>query len=459
MKNIAIILAGGSGKRLGDEIPKQFIKIAGKMVIEHTIAVFQNNLLIDEIAVVVHSDYVRDVDSIAIKNNFNKLKKILVGGKERYHSSIVAINAYANETGDVNLIFHDAVRPLVSDRIINDCITALSSYRAVDVAIPSTDTIIEVNNDNEIKNIPSRDKLRNGQTPQAFKLSLIKTAYDRAMHDYNFTATDDCGVVKKYVPSEPIYVVNGELFNMKLTYKEDIFLLDKLFQLRSGFLPGYYKEKNLIDKKNDKVAVIFGGTYGIGNEVDKLLTNYGIKCFSFSRSLGVDVSLQNTVRDALLSVNQKVGKIDWVINTAGILVRQPIKNMDYNSIKNSIDINYMGAIVVAKESYPYLKKTKGSLLLYTSSSYTRGRSSYSIYSSSKAAIVNLVQALSEEWLDDHVKVNCINPERTRTPMRERNFGAEPIDTLLDPRYVAEVSFATLLADITGQVIDVKLNKK
>lgn len=452
MKNIAIILAGGSGRRLGETLPKQFLKIAGKKVIEHTIQVFQNHPLIDEIAIVVHPDYVRDIEDISQKNSFDKLKKILNGGKERYHSSLAAINAYNEE---INMIFHDAVRPLVNDRIITDCIEALLKYNAVDVAIPATDTIIQINEQDEIVSIPSRHCLRNGQTPQAFRRSVIKAAYDKALQDPNFSVTDDCGVVLKYLPQEPVYVVNGELSNMKLTYKEDIFLLDKLFQLRSEKVTANMQHRCSSGEMSEKVAIIFGGSYGIGYEIFQLLKEHGIQSFSFSRSLGVDVSAKEDVQRAYAEVYSKAGRIDWVINTAGIMERQPLKNMSYASISECIDVNYLGAIIVAREAYHYLKETKGSLLLFTSSSYTRGRASYSIYSSTKAAIVNLVQALGEEWLDENIRINCINPERTRTPMRTRNFGMEPLDTLLDPRVVANASITTLLSDMTGQVIDIK----
>ena len=153
------------------------------------------------------------------------------------------------------------------------------------------------------------------------------------------------------------------------------------------------------------------------------------------------------------------GKIDYVVNTAGILSRQPLESMSDEEILNSIQVNYIGAVYVAKESFKYLKETKGMLLCFTSSSYTRGRSLYSLYSSSKAAIVNLVQALSEEWLPFGIQVNCINPERTRTPMRVQNFGLEPEDSLLDPYTVAVSSLVTLLSDLTGDVIDVKRNNE
>ena len=118
----------------------------------------------------------------------------------------------------------------------------------------------------------------------------------------------------------------------------------------------------------------------------------------------------------------------------------------------------MGTVNVAVASYPYLKESKGKLLFFTSSSYTRGRAFYSIYSSTKAAIVNFVQAIAQEWEPFGISVNCINPERTKTPMRIHNFGVEPDDTLLPSEKVAEVTVQSLLSDFTGQVIDVKKNE-
>ena len=128
-KNIAIVLAGGIGSRLGLSTPKQFFKVAGKMVVEHTIDAFESNPHIDEIAIVSNPFYIADFESIIIKNGWKKVKKILKGGQERFHSSLSAIKAY--EGSDVNLIFHDAVRPLVSQRILNDVIKALETYAAV----------------------------------------------------------------------------------------------------------------------------------------------------------------------------------------------------------------------------------------------------------------------------------------------------------------------------------------
>jgi 2-C-methyl-D-erythritol 4-phosphate cytidylyltransferase len=207
-KNIGIILAGGVGSRFGTSLPKQFMKVAGKMVIEHTIAEFQNSTYIDEIAIIVHENYRYIVEQMLVKNSWNKVKKILNGGKERYNSTLVAIEAYAHVL-DVNLILHDAVRPLVNERILHDVVIALDEYEAVDVCVSATDTIvIGTNNANsEISGIPQRHLCYQGQTPQGFRLLSLKKAYEYALKDKNFQATDDCGVLLRYLPDLPIKIV------------------------------------------------------------------------------------------------------------------------------------------------------------------------------------------------------------------------------------------------------------
>jgi len=229
--NVAIILAGGSGNRVGGETPKQFLQVAGKQVIEHSIDAFENNALIDEICIVTRADYIQEVETLVARNRYKKVKKVLNGGKERYESSMAALGAYPDDK--TNLLFHDAVRPLVSDKIITACIEALQHYNAVTVAARTTDTILSVNSRECIEFIPAREALRNAQTPQCFKAKIIRTAYERAQADKDFTTTDDCGTVKRYLPEEPIYVVPGDSYNIKLTYKEDLLLLEQLFRLRN----------------------------------------------------------------------------------------------------------------------------------------------------------------------------------------------------------------------------------
>ena len=177
-KNIAVILAGGVGSRVGLSTPKQFFKVAGKTVVEHTVDVFERNERIDEIAIVANPAYIDEFESMTLRNGWKKVKKILKGGKERKDSSLSAIYAYEGQP--VNLVFHDAVRPLVSQAIVNRVLDALQHAHAIDVALPATDTIIRVDGD-YIADIPDRSMLRRGQTPQAFDIEVIREAYDLSL--------------------------------------------------------------------------------------------------------------------------------------------------------------------------------------------------------------------------------------------------------------------------------------
>lgn len=235
-KDIAIILAAGSGERSGFEVPKQLVILAGKPVVEHTLLHFQNSAHIDEIIVVTSNNCISKIEDMVSNQAFTKVKKIIYGGKERYESSIAAIIASEQDSQqfDTNLIFHDAVRPLVNERIIRDVVLALDHYNAVNVVVPTTDTIIFADPvTNTISSVPDRKSLRNSQTPQGFKWNTIKKAYDLALKDPDFKATDDCGVVFKYLPNEKIFLVAGESNNIKLTYKEDLQVIDRLLHLKT----------------------------------------------------------------------------------------------------------------------------------------------------------------------------------------------------------------------------------
>lgn len=236
MRNIAVVLAGGTGSRVGGPVPKQFLPLAGRAVIEYSIELFNNHPAIDEVAVVVHPDWRGRMEKIAADGRWKKLKKIIYGGSERYISSLNAIMAYIDDPDDTNLLLHDAARPWVSKAIVDRVIASLQRHEAVGVAVPSTDTMWEVHPDLSgewgvesgeteiprfVAQIPERRRMWRAQTPQAFRLPLIRDAYQRALQDPQFRATDDCGVVRKYMPGTKIAVVEGSEENRKITFAED----------------------------------------------------------------------------------------------------------------------------------------------------------------------------------------------------------------------------------------------
>lgn len=230
-RNIAIILAGGSGSRMGGVLPKQFFPLGKKTVLELAVEAFEQNAHIHETAIVCAPEWKEKVQDMAAQNHWRKLRNILPGGAERYRSSLSAIQAY--QDSGANLIFHDAARPLVSQRIIDDVCAALEQHQAVDVALPCTDTILQVK-DGFIESVPDRNRLMRSQTPQAFRAEVIAKAYENALKDADFTTTDDCGVVLRYLPEVPVFIVPGEERNLKLTTPQDLPVLEAFCGLPSA---------------------------------------------------------------------------------------------------------------------------------------------------------------------------------------------------------------------------------
>ncbi len=452
-RTVAVVLAGGIGVRVGLGIPKQLIKIAGKAIVEHTLEALDASPLIDEIIIMMNAAAIGELDHLLDNDRFGKLTRILPGGETRNDTTQLAIAAI--EGDDTKVLFHDAVRPFIDDRIIEDCVRALDDFDAVDTAIPSADTIIRVDENRIITGIPDRSMLRRGQTPQAFRLGTIRRAYEIAAGDPAFKATDDCGVVFTYLPDVPIYVVDGTAENMKVTEPIDVHIADKLFQLQSASLS--LESMTSVPDLTGKSVVVFGGSYGIGESIVEQARQAGAIVSEFSRtSTGTDIKSAKAVRRGLAEVKEAVGRIDVVIVTAGVLRIAPLVESRKRDLKDTIEVNLIGPAIVAREAHAHLAETSGQVVLFTSSSYTRGRAGYSAYSATKAGVVNLTQALAEEWEQSRVRINCINPQRTHTPMRTQAFGDEPLDSLLDPADVARVTLNVAASELTGQIVTVQV---
>lgn len=217
---IAVILGAGTGTRMGGAMPKQFWPIEGKTILEHSTEAFIRHPGISEVALVVPKAHM-----LWVKNLFAgepKVRKIICGGANRSQSSWNAVQAYMDQP-NTWLIFHDAARPLVSSESISAAIDAAADYEAATAAIPSSDTIlISSENGNEVAQIPSRSLMWRCQTPQAFRQRTIAAAYEMGLKDPDFQASDDCGVIKRYLPHIKIGIFMGSEENIKLTYARDM---------------------------------------------------------------------------------------------------------------------------------------------------------------------------------------------------------------------------------------------
>jgi 2-C-methyl-D-erythritol 4-phosphate cytidylyltransferase len=238
MRTVAVVLAGGSGERFGTPVPKQLLPLAGRPMIEHSVAAFERAPAVDRILVVMAAGQAGQVRALLGTGGYAKLSNVIDGGVTRTGSTRCAIAELGDDECDV--LFHDAARPLVSQQTIAGCVAALADHRAVGVAVPSSDTIAVVS-DGLMTAIPRRDSLVRCQTPQGFRLSVIRRAYQLADADPGFgelPATDDCGIVLRYLPELGVHVVPGSERNIKITYPRDLAIAEALLREPAARDPG-----------------------------------------------------------------------------------------------------------------------------------------------------------------------------------------------------------------------------
>jgi len=231
-KNLALILAGGRGSRIRNELPKQFLLLKGKTILQYTIGAFENHPGIDHIFLVTHGEFYEKTEQIVKRSGYGKVIKILEGGAQRQDSSRIGVTAASAQDYE-NVLIHDAARPFVSNKIISDILEKLDTYSAVNAAIMSSDTIIEVDENLLIKSVPDRKYLRRVQTPQGFKLELIQRAHRLAPEQGIIDATDDCSLVLKLKLAD-IYVVEGSPLNIKITYPFDLDIAEKILAMEEA---------------------------------------------------------------------------------------------------------------------------------------------------------------------------------------------------------------------------------
>ena len=225
--NIALIVAAGSGTRMGLDTPKQFVLVKDKPLLYYSIQMFETYDELDAIVLVTNQEYISLVEEIVDEYGFKKIKAIVPGGETRQDSvynGLLKIREFANEE-DVVLI-HDAARPLVNHRIIYDNIKACLKYGAVDTVIQASDTIVKSCDGNGVDELPLRKELYQAQTPQTFKLGLILDAHEYARTHQIPDVTDDVKLVMSL--GKKVHIVEGSKLNFKVTTPEDLDLLEAL---------------------------------------------------------------------------------------------------------------------------------------------------------------------------------------------------------------------------------------
>lgn len=222
----AIIAAAGMSNRMKSKINKQFININGKPILAHTLEKFQRCRYIDEIIVVAREDEINYCKKEVVKRyGFNKVTKIVRGGKERQDSVYNGILAL-NEKTDI-VVSHDGARPFVKIKNIVDSIKGAVEYGACVVGTPVKDTIKFVKDGEEIDSTPNRDILWAAQTPQSFKREILMEGYRKAIED-NFVGTDDSVLVERL--GIQVKIIMGSYENIKITTPEDIIIAESILK-------------------------------------------------------------------------------------------------------------------------------------------------------------------------------------------------------------------------------------
>lgn len=228
-----VVLAGGVGSRMGGDKPKQYLNIKGKPIIIYTIEKFFTCPDFEKVIVLCPAQWVEHTKDLIKKHIAPAQDKVVVceGGDARNETIMNAIS-YIEKNGvlddDTIIVTHDSVRPFVTHRIIQENIEACRKYDACDTVIPATDTIVESENGKTITQIPNRSFMYQGQTPQSFKAKKLKELYNSLSDSEKEILTDAAKIF--VLKGEDVALVEGETFNIKITYPYDLRVAKSLLE-------------------------------------------------------------------------------------------------------------------------------------------------------------------------------------------------------------------------------------
>lgn len=234
-RTAAVVLAAGSGKRMNAGVKKQYMEIAGRPVLYYSLKAFEESF-IDEIVLVVSQDEIEQVqESYVNQYGFQKISRIVVGGKERYHSVACGLQAVRQ---DCDFVFiHDSARPMLTQEILQRAYRAVQEEEACVVGVPSKDTVKIADEQGYVSVTPNRSLVWNVQTPQVFSYPLVYSAYEELLQKEQellaagVQITDDAMVVE-HLAHHKVKLVEGSYENIKITTPEDVQIAERYLQSR-----------------------------------------------------------------------------------------------------------------------------------------------------------------------------------------------------------------------------------
>ncbi len=223
MKNYAIIVAGGTGLRMKAGLPKQFLPVAGKPILMHTLEAFYYSSAHPELLLVLPASHLQFWSDLCRAEHFTIPHRVITGGEQRFHSVQLALSGLPD---DALVAVHDAVRPLVSEAVIAASFLAAAAHGSAVTAIPSRDSVRRLRHQEASVALP-REQIFLVQTPQTFRADLLKKAYEQP-YDPDFT--DDASVVER--SGIDIHLCEGDAKNIKITFPEDLLYAGLLLQAK-----------------------------------------------------------------------------------------------------------------------------------------------------------------------------------------------------------------------------------
>lgn len=227
------VLAGGIGSRMGNvEKPKQYLNIAGKPIIVHTLEKFYVNDNFEKIIVLCPEQWINHTKNLINKHIGENDKIVVLSGGATRNETIMNAIKYIEDNYDISeedvIVTHDSVRPFVTHRIIEENIKYAREYGACDTVIPATDTIVQSLDNKIISEIPDRSKMYQGQTPQSFKIKKLKDLYESLSEEEKTILTDAAKIF--VIKGEAVHLVEGEVSNIKITYPYDLRVAETLIK-------------------------------------------------------------------------------------------------------------------------------------------------------------------------------------------------------------------------------------
>ena len=408
MKTIGVILAGGMGGRFGSNIPKQYMSLNGKLVIQYVINAFEESECFDKIIIV--GEYA------SIKH------EIVKGGKTRNESIQNALKACPVDTDCV--LFHDAARPFIKAEDLKQYIDALKDNKVAVTSVKITDALCY----SKSQWSANRNDYTLIQTPEAFHYWNLVKSFNK---DNNLTA------ICEHVADVPWKLIELSHQNMKITYAQDLYIAEQLMK---------YKEviRRTSDVK-DKDILVMGGTGGIGSAVVTQLKESGANVFSYGS--------KNCNLAAPLRCLPDWRKYDCLIYSAGAYANDSEGLCDnYDKIMN---VNF-ASIVYLIENIEKLLKPNGSIILLGSTAAAFGRPGISLYSASKAALNCFVEAQAPALAKKGFRINVICPAKVATPLQTHINPNANQKEMIQPEDLAKIIIGYIDIDKTGEIVYVKV---